>query len=49
MPLLGVDGVTIIGHGGSSAKAVTNAIFAAERFVQSGINDRLRSRMEMLR
>jgi len=48
MPLLGVDGVTIIGHGGSSAKAIKNAIFAAERFVQSGINDKLRSRTEGL-
>ncbi len=48
MPLLGVDGVTIIGHGGSSAKAIKNAVFAAERFVQSGINDKLRSRTEGL-
>lgn len=46
MPLLGVNGVTIIGHGGSSAKAIKNAIFAAERFINSGINDRLRSRTE---
>jgi glycerol-3-phosphate acyltransferase PlsX len=38
-PLLGVAGVTIVGHGRSSAKAVRNAVamayrFAAERFVQ---------------
>jgi glycerol-3-phosphate acyltransferase PlsX len=46
MPLLGIDGVTIIGHGGSSAKAIKNAIFAAERFVDSGINERLKSRTE---
>lgn len=46
MPLLGVNGVTIIGHGGSSAKAIKNAIFAAERFIKSGINERLKSRME---
>src|SRR6202007_2633407 len=38
-PLLGVAGVTIVGHGRSSAKAVRNAVamayrFAAERFIQ---------------
>jgi phosphate acyltransferase len=38
-PLLGVAGVTIVGHGRSSAKAVRNAIamayrFAAERFIE---------------
>src|SRR3989449_10755561 len=38
-PLLGVAGVTIVGHGRSSAKAVRNAVamayrFAAERFLQ---------------
>ncbi|MBU8923450.1 MAG: hypothetical protein KOO63_16660, partial [Bacteroidales bacterium] len=46
VPLIGIDGVTIIGHGGSSAKAIKNAIFTAERFIESGINDRLRSRTE---
>lgn len=46
MPLLGVNGVTIIGHGGSSAKAIKNAIFAAERFIKSGINEKLRARTE---
>jgi glycerol-3-phosphate acyltransferase PlsX len=38
-PLLGVAGVTIVGHGRSSAKAVRNAVamayrFASERFIQ---------------
>jgi glycerol-3-phosphate acyltransferase PlsX len=38
-PLLGVAGVTIVGHGRSSAKAVQNAValahrFAAERFLE---------------
>lgn len=38
-PLLGVAGVTIVGHGRSSARAVRNAVamayrFAAERFVE---------------
>ncbi|MBN1885912.1 MAG: phosphate acyltransferase PlsX [Candidatus Krumholzibacteriota bacterium] len=46
MPLLGVNGVTIIGHGGSSARAAKNAILAAERFVESGINEHIRARTE---
>ncbi|MCK4537161.1 MAG: phosphate acyltransferase PlsX [Candidatus Krumholzibacteria bacterium] len=46
VPLIGTDGVTIIGHGGSSAKAIKNAILTAERFIESGINERLRSRTE---
>ena len=38
-PLLGVAGVTIVGHGGSSARAVRNAVaiayrFAANRFIE---------------
>jgi glycerol-3-phosphate acyltransferase PlsX len=38
-PLLGVAGVTVVGHGRSSAKAVRNAVamayrFAAERFIE---------------
>jgi glycerol-3-phosphate acyltransferase PlsX len=38
-PLLGVNGVTIVGHGRSSAKAVRNAVamahrFASDRFIQ---------------
>jgi glycerol-3-phosphate acyltransferase PlsX len=38
-PLLGVDGITIVGHGRSSAKAVRNAVamafrFASDRFIE---------------
>jgi glycerol-3-phosphate acyltransferase PlsX len=36
-PLLGVDGVVIIGHGRSSAKAVKNAIRLAHEFAQIGL------------
>ncbi|OQX87258.1 hypothetical protein B6D60_04230 [candidate division KSB1 bacterium 4484_87] len=38
VPLLGVNGVVIIGHGGSSPKAVTNAIFEAEKMVKEDVN-----------
>lgn len=45
MPLLGVNGVTIICHGGSSAKAIKNAVLAAERFVKIGVNRCIRTRI----
>jgi glycerol-3-phosphate acyltransferase PlsX len=41
-PLLGVGGVTIVGHGRSSAKAVRNAIAMAYRFVEGGFIHRVR-------
>jgi glycerol-3-phosphate acyltransferase PlsX len=41
VPLLGVNGVTIIGHGGSSAKAVKNMIFKAEEMVRKEVNRRI--------
>lgn len=37
-PLLGVDGIVIIGHGRSSAKAVKNAIRVAMKEVDSSVN-----------
>jgi glycerol-3-phosphate acyltransferase PlsX len=37
VPLLGVDGVTIICHGGSSPKAIRNAIRVAAQAVRSGL------------
>jgi len=41
-PLLGVDGVVIICHGTSTAKAIRNAIGVAERFVAQGVNQRIK-------
>ena len=40
--LLGVDGITIVCHGRSSAKAIKNAIFTAKRFKEERINDLIR-------
>ncbi len=40
--LLGVDGVTVIGHGRSNARAVFNAVRAARDAVQNGVLDVLR-------
>jgi glycerol-3-phosphate acyltransferase PlsX len=36
-PLLGVNGVVIIGHGRTNAKGIKNAIFQAHRAVEGGI------------
>jgi glycerol-3-phosphate acyltransferase PlsX len=40
-PLLGVDGVALICHGGSSATAMKNAVFVADRFAQIGLRKEL--------
>lgn len=45
-PLLGINGVVIIGHGGSSPRAVKNAILAAEKSAASGINDIIQKKAE---
>jgi glycerol-3-phosphate acyltransferase PlsX len=44
-PLLGVNGVCIIGHGNSSAKAVKNAVKVAVRFVETRVNDIIRAEL----
>lgn len=41
-PLLGVDGVVIICHGRSNAKAISNAIMAAYEMARRNITDRIR-------
>jgi glycerol-3-phosphate acyltransferase PlsX len=41
-PLLGVDGVCIIGHGRSDRTAITNALGQAARFAEARLVDRLR-------
>jgi glycerol-3-phosphate acyltransferase PlsX len=45
VPLLGVNGVSIIGHGGSTPKAIKNMIFRAEEMVQRKVNDKIRAAM----
>ena len=48
-PLLGVDGIVMIGHGRSNAKAIKNAIrFAAEE-VERNVNDKILEEMNLLR
>jgi glycerol-3-phosphate acyltransferase PlsX len=40
-PLVGVNGLCVIGHGRSSAKAVRNAVAMAARFAREGLVDKL--------
>lgn len=40
-PLLGIEGTGVICHGGSSSKAIQNAIFQARESVSKAINDAL--------
>jgi glycerol-3-phosphate acyltransferase PlsX len=43
-PLLGVNGACLIGHGRSTAKAVRNAVRAADVFVTHGIPEKIRAK-----
>lgn len=47
-PLLGVNGVVIVCHGGSPPKAITNAIGVAVRAVEHGMTRHIRARAEQL-
>jgi glycerol-3-phosphate acyltransferase PlsX len=44
-PLLGVDGVCIICHGRSTAKAIKNAVLVAHRCVSHQVNDHIREQL----
>ncbi len=45
-PLLGIDGVVVICHGGSSAKAIRNAVVIASRMADERLNDHIKARLE---
>ncbi len=47
-PLIGLDGLCVIGHGRSSAKAVRNAIAMTARLVDAGFLERLSKEMASL-
>jgi glycerol-3-phosphate acyltransferase PlsX len=46
VPLLGINGVSIIGHGRSTPKAIMNMILRAEEMVQAGVNRRIRETLQ---
>ena len=39
VPLLGVNGISIIGHGRSSPRAIMNMVLKAEQMARAGINE----------
>ncbi|GFE58921.1 phosphate acyltransferase [Geobacter sp. AOG1] len=45
-PLLGINGVGMISHGGSNAKAIKNAIRFAHEFVEKGVNERMAEKLQ---
>lgn len=48
VPLLGINGVVIICHGGSSPKAIRNAIFEAEKIITERINYKIEDELEII-
>lgn len=46
-PLLGINGVAIVSHGGSNAKAIKNAILVAKRYVENNVNDHIREQLQL--
>lgn len=45
VPVLGINGISIIGHGKSTPKAIKNMILKAEEMVQKNINGRIKQAM----
>jgi phosphate acyltransferase len=46
VPFLGVNGVAIIGHGGSTAVAIKNMIYRAEETVYRKINQKIKEALK---
>lgn len=47
-PLLGIDGVSIICHGGSTPKAIKNAVREAAKMIREGVNQIIRRELQSL-
>lgn len=41
VPFLGVDGISIVGHGRSSSRAIKNMIYMAEHMIEKRVNERI--------
>ncbi len=48
-PLIGIKGCAIVSHGKSNPKAIKNAIFQAIRYVDTGVNEHIIERLEVLK
>ncbi len=46
--LLGVNGIVIIGHGGSNRKAIKNAIHLSKKFISENVLDKISTEMESM-
>lgn len=46
-PLLGISGVSMICHGGSSPKAIKNAVRAARSIVENNLNNKIETRIAL--
>jgi len=48
-PLIGIKGCAIVSHGKSNSRAIENAIYQAIRYVDTGVNEHIVTRLEMLK
>jgi glycerol-3-phosphate acyltransferase PlsX len=48
-PLIGIKGCVIVSHGKSNPKAMENAIYQAIRYVDTGVNETIVSRLQQLK
>jgi glycerol-3-phosphate acyltransferase PlsX len=48
-PLIGIKGCVIVSHGKSNPKAMENAIYQAIRYVDTGVNETIISRLQQLK
>lgn len=48
-PLIGIKGCAIVSHGKSNAKAIENAIYQAINYVDTGVNEHIVKRLELLK
>jgi glycerol-3-phosphate acyltransferase PlsX len=48
-PLIGIKGCAIVSHGKSNPKAIKNAIYQAISYVDTGVNDHIVERLQMLK
>lgn len=49
VPLLGINGVSLIGHGSSTAKAIKNMILKAEQIVSKNINELIKEKIQNIK
>jgi phosphate acyltransferase len=47
-PLLGVRGITVIGHGSSNTNAIKNGVRVAAELVKAGVNEKIEQELSAL-